>query len=175
MCYTPSIGALSDTNGPMNLTIHHSSVPRIYETWRRAQSSPDPDAHPEDVGITWGSGDEKQPTMGRFDVRARHLSTIYELFDAQHYTRPRDVDAVQHTKEPLHAAYLNMPSLETRNCQSLLSSFLTSARHSATHGYATNQDHAASLSRHRRACSCKDGTLVGELGISALTGQTRTQ
>lgn len=86
----------------------------------------------------------------------------------QHYKRPHVVDAVQRTKEPLHAAYLNTPSLETRNCQSLLSSFSTSARHSATHGYATNQDHAASLSRHRRACSCKDGTLVGELEISAL-------
>lgn len=152
----------------MNLTTHHSSAPRIYETWRRTQSSPDPDAHPDDVGVTWGSGDEKQPTMGRFDVRARHASPMCKLFHVQHCSLPRVVDAVQRTKEPLHAAYLNTLSLETRNCQSLLSSLSTSARHSATHGYATNQDHAASLSRHRRACSCKDGTLVGELGISAL-------
>jgi hypothetical protein len=111
--------------------------------------------------------------MGRFDVRARHPSPVYELFPVLWYnitSTPLAVDiwvAVQRTKEPLHAAYLNARSQETRNCQSLLSSFSTLARHSAAQGYATNQGHAASLSRHRRACSCKDGTLVGELGISA--------
>lgn len=76
--------------------------------------------------------------MGRFHVRARHPSPVDELFPVRHHRRPALTWAtVQRTKEPLHAAYLNTPSLETRNPQSLLSSSSTSARHSATYGYAT--------------------------------------
>lgn len=59
---------------------------------------------------------------------ARQLSPVYQLLPVQHQKHLSLSTfwiAVQRTKEPLHAAYLNTPSPETRNCQSLLSSVST--------------------------------------------------
>lgn len=73
--------------------------------------------------------------MERFEDLTRlacHCPPIISILSALPCTTPETTlslltswIAVQHTKEPLHAAYLITPSPETRNYQSLLSSFPT--------------------------------------------------
>lgn len=135
--YALQKGAGALRGGPRNVTHHHYgvTVPRICENLemgpvisRFRRSSSCCWRHVE----KWGGeavhdGEIRGSDGARLPTRANYLQFIssspYNTWSTLSLLRPWI--AVQRTNEPLHAAYLNTPTPETHNCQSLLSALST--------------------------------------------------